>query len=793
MAWLAGRAWQHRWAFVAVWAAVLVAAAVAAGQTQSVLKVGGYSLPGTEFNAASTILTNDLGISSDKNAVVVFHSDNLRVSELLFASDVKSALARLGQDSHVVKTDSYYSSGVPDFVSGDNHTTYAYITMHGSEEELERLTPRLRALVRSPNVDAKVAGQAAANYDIEQATFEDLGQVERLAFPIIFILLLIVFRSLVAVAIPLLMGAVGVATSLAAIYLLAKTTDVSIFALNTASMIGLGLAIDFSLIVVSRYREELERVPPQQALENTLNTSGRSIASSGLTVMLTMSVLALYPVMIIRSIAEAIAIVAGVSVVTGLLLLPALLALIGPRINTLRIDGLLPWRRQASNGEGWYRWARFVMARPLASLLAGLLVLILLALPATRLHRVGVTVQVMPTASESRQAVETIQKAFGAGEASPIFVVIHDTAGIWQPDLLEGVFALDSHLRADPRVAHVQSIASLIPNPTAQWIQSLSKATIESNPDRLRVADRLANLKGDNKTMTLIVYPKQNETNPSTVALLLDLRASAKRWAPGLAPADVLVGGYPAEHYDFDKTVYDQFPLLLGLSLLMTFGILLLVFRSLLLPIKAIILNLASLVAAYGVLTFVFQFGYGDVLLGFKSIGAVLSYTPVLLFSILFGLSTDYEVFVLSRVRELVQGGVSNTEAVAQGLQRTAGVITAAGLILIAVFGSFAFTQVLVIKELGFALAVAVLIDMTVVRLVLVPATMRLLGGANWWLPYRLQRWVPELEPVPVELDVATRWEKAYDLRSRLSNPWLAAEERQRILDRISRLISQPS
>src|SRR5262249_45622416 len=283
--------------------------------------------------------------------------------------------------------------------------------------------------------------------------------------------------------------------------------------------------------------------------------------------------------------------------------------------------------------------------------------------------------------------------------------------------------------------------------------------------------------------------PKQNEINAATVALMLDLRANAKKWAPGLAPAQVLVGGYPAEHYDFDKDVYDQFPLLLVLSLMMTFGVLLLVFRSIVLPLKAILLNLASLVAAYGVLTLVFQFGYGDFLLGFRSIGAVLSYTPVLLFSILFGLSTDYEVFVLSRVRELVLEGVPNAEAVAQGLQRTAGVITAAGLILIAVFGSFAFTQVLVIKELGFALAVAVRIDMTVVRLVLVPATMRLLGAANWWMPEWLQRVVPEIEGPPPPLDREARWRRAYALRDRLADRWLPSEERERILGRIGQLI----
>jgi RND superfamily putative drug exporter len=227
---------------------------------------------------------------------------------------------------------------------------------------------------------------------------------------------------------------------------------------------------------------------------------------------------------------------------------------------------------------------------------------------------------------------------------------------------------------------------------------------------------------------------------------MLELRARATTWAPGLAGTRVLVGGTPAQHYDFDKLVYDEFPVLLGLSLLVTFVILMVSFHSLILPLKAIVLNLISLAASYGLLVVFFQFGIGDFLLGFHSLGALLSYTPVLLFSILFGLSTDYEVFLLTRVREYVRQGYSNEESVALGLDHTAGIITAAGLIMIAVFGSFALTQVLVIKELGFGLAVAVLLDTTLVRLVLVPATMKLMGRWNWWMPRLLDHLVPEME-----------------------------------------------
>ncbi len=726
---------------------VLAVSAVGASRLDRALKVGGFSLPGTEFNTTAKVLSNDLNISSEKSADVVFHSNRYLVTDRVFFDAVDGVVRRLQQVPYVTKIDTLYSTGIPDFVSRDNQTTYALVTLSGSEEQLERATPDLRHLVQSKDITVYLIGQAAANYDIESASASDLVTVERFTFPIIFVLLVLVFGSVVAAGIPLVLGAAGVAASLAVLFLIAQFTDLSIFALNTASMIGLGLAVDFSLIMVSRFREELAQAPVPEALERTLQTAGRSITFSGITLILTMSVLTLFPVMVIRSIALAIMVVGVVAVLTGLLLLPPLLAALGTRVNSFNVRRYLPALSHRREGI-WQRWAHAVMRRPWVSIAAALLVLGLLALPAGWMRRTGVTVLVLPKGSESRLAYELIQRQFGQGEPAPLFVVIQANRqnGIWKPNVLEGIYDLHTHLEADPRVAHVQSLVSLVPNPSPDWIQSLSPATINSNTDRKRIAERLVNLDGANTTTALIVYSRYSETDPKTVGLMKDLRAHATAWAPGLQGARVLVGGSPAQHYDFDKVVYDQFPLVLGLSLLVTFAILMLFFHSLILPVKAILLNLASIVASYGVLVAVFQFGVADFLLRFHAIGAVLSYTPVLLFSILFGLSTDYEVFLLTRVRESYNQGFSNEDAVAHGLERSAGVITAAGLIMIAVFGSFALTDVLVIKEIGLGLAIAVLIDTTLVRIVLVPATMKLMGVWNWWMPKALGRLVPEIE-----------------------------------------------
>ena len=440
------------------------------------------------------------------------------------------------------------------------------------------------------------------------------------------------------------------------------------------------------------------------------------------------------------------------SVLTGLLLLPVVLVLLHRHLERWNLRARLPFLNR-SGGTGWHRTIARVMRRPVASIAVALTVLGLLALPSAWMEIRGVTVDVLPASTESRTAVDLVRDEFGQGELSPIFVVVQapTDGGIWTPPVLEGVLDLHERMRLDPRVDHVHSLATLVPNPSKQYMASLSPATIETSPDRTRIAKRLSTLEGRQRTTAIIVYPKTGPTDPETEQLLLDLRSHAKEWAPGLQPMSVLVGGEPAQHRDFLDVVYDQFPILLLLSLLVTYVVLMVFFHSLILPLVAIVFNLISLLVAYGALVIVFQWGIGDQLLGFEALGSVGGYTPVILFSVLFGLSTDYQVFLLTRVREQMRLGLSNDDAIAAGLEQTAGIITAAALVMLVVFGSFAFTGVLVIKEIGVGLAVAVLVDATLVRVVLVPATMKLLGRWNWWMPPSIGRFVPEIDEGDIE------------------------------------------
>ena len=331
---------------------ILVVAAIGASRLEQQLKVGGFSLPGTEFHTAGEILADDLRISSDRSAVVVYTSPTLRVTDKEYADAVDASLARLAKLDSVTKVESFYDPGLPPFVSTNNHTTYALVTLQGSENDLQSATPEMREVAQAPPLETHLVGNAAVNFDVQEASAEDLVKVERFTFPLVAILLVLVFGSVVAASVPLLLGAVSVALALAFVYLLALVSDVSIFALNIGTMIGLGLAIDFSLIMVSRFREELRHAPLESALDRTLQTAGRSITYSGITLALTMTVLALFPVMVIRSVAVAIAVVAAVSVLTGLLLLPVVLVLLHRHLERWNLRARLPFLNRSGGTAG---------------------------------------------------------------------------------------------------------------------------------------------------------------------------------------------------------------------------------------------------------------------------------------------------------------------------------------------------------------------------------------------------------------------------------------------------------
>jgi RND superfamily putative drug exporter len=553
---------------------------------------------------------------------------------------------------------------------------------------------------------------------------------------------------------PLLLGAFSVTVATGLIAVIGSLFDVSIFALNVASMIGLGLGIDFSLILITRFRQEMAAgFEPGEAMARTMSTAGRSITFSAVTVMLSMLVMTLFmhDFMILRSISMGVALVAFTSLLVALTLLPAVLGVLGHRIEWLRVVPSRRAEKQAQRGA-WYRLSHAIMRRPWVWLVPSLVFLGLLALPVRQIKTGVKTTGDLPATAESVAGAQALGQAFGPGRLTPIQIVMQTgPGGLWTPQLLKAVQQLTDTAAADPRTQSVQSLSTVAQSAgiSAARFTSLSSKLVKSNASLARKAGQFVNLNGDNDVALITIVPRTEEFAASHQALVHDIRDKIVPAMPQLNAYNVSVGGEAANSIDFTETVYGRFPLIVAMVLLMTFVILLMFFQSVTLPLKAMFMNLATMLATYGALVVLFQYGWGSGLFGFPSQGLLDLVTPVILYAILFALSTDYEVFMLSRVREFYQQMHNNAEAVAAGLQSVGGMISAAGLILIATFGAFATARIITLKELGLGLAIGVLLDSTVVRIVMVPATMRLMGDWNWWMPTWLKAVVPELREGP--------------------------------------------
>ncbi|MEP7104957.1 MAG: MMPL family transporter [Chloroflexota bacterium] len=736
---------RGRYVIVILWLVVLgVTVPRFAPDAASVLRGGGLSVDDSDSTRADNLLYG-FNASGNHNVVFVFHSGTQTVDDGTYADGVKQAESNLKSVSGVRATRSYFSTQDSSLVSADKHTTLLVVSAGGDLQSISNQLPTLRDAVKTVGIEHYATGAPAAAHDGQTAAQEDLHRAEMVGLPIIVILLLIVFRTVVAALVPLLLGGLAIVLALAALAVLGSRSPTSVFALNVASMIGLGLAIDYSLMIITRYREELAAGhDPEQALMVTMSTAGRSITYSGLTVALAMGALSvmLLPIMLVRSMATSVGIVAVLAVLLGTTLLPALLAIVGSRIEWLRV---MPRGRRRVPGEpgGWYRFSQLVMRHPWPPLLASVALLALLAAPIARLHMGGPS---DTPGTEAYQADQLTNSNFSPAQLTPLQIVIKTPVqgGVLTPGKLDGLSTLTDRLKADNRVSSVASLPASLPQLTHDQYTGLSSSNLSAQVKP--VVARWVNLDGSGDVTYVTVVPKYQQFDSRTQELVHDVRTSTLPGVPAFNKDEVYVGGQPSNYYDFSTALYDRFPAVAGVVVALIFVVLMMFFQSVILPIKAVLMNLASIAASFGMLVVVFQWGVGQRLLGFTSADQVTVITPAILYVVLFALSTDYEVFMLSRVREYFHLTGDNEEAVAAGLQHTAGIITSAALILVGTFGAFTVANSIAVKEIGVGLALGVLIDATVVRIIMVPATMRLLGARNWWMPAWLRRIVPELK-----------------------------------------------
>jgi len=580
---------------------------------------------------------------------------------------------------------------------------------------------------------ARVTGRAPLDLDVRTVVTRDSARGEKRLLPLTLVILVLAFGALVAAMLPLIVGVLAIAVSLAIIGLIAHVTPMSVFVLNMTTMIGLGVGIDYSLLVVTRFREELARGARRQiAAVNTLATAGRAVITSGLTVVVGFGALLLTPLIETRSVWIGGLIVVAVAVLLSITLLPALLAILGRDIDRPRwLARRLTWYHAP---QVWEKWARTLSRHPFRAMAYGGMIIAILTLPVFFI-KIGLPSRHWwPIGTEGGEGLDVLSAMGVAGFLQPTRVLVQVPEGrsVVEAASLRGLMTLADSLEADPRVREVRSLVSVEAHGS---LLGYSMLYSDLPAARARYPDFLdAYLSTDRRIALMDVILADTTSLTTATDVVLRARQLARAGLRGTKGMTITVGGYSAAALDFQEDLLARFPLLVILILSATAVMLAVAFKSLLVPIKAVIMNTLSVSATFGLIVLVFQYGVGSQAFGLTGpTSAIFVAVPVLVFAVVFGLSMDYEVFLLSRIKEAFDRSGRNKEATMEGLSATASVITSAALIMILVFGIFAFARVLAMQLMGFGLAVAVLLDATVIRMVLVPAFMQAMGRWNWW------------------------------------------------------------
>ncbi|MFN2483802.1 MAG: MMPL family transporter [Candidatus Limnocylindria bacterium] len=712
------------------------------------LTAGGWTIPGSESERANALLEDRFG-AGQASLLVVYRDGNADATSNEFQARVADSLSRISDHETVDSIVTY--ARVPDasLISDDGHATFAVINLTVQPEDAIELAPALRDLIGRPQgMETYVTGQPVIEYDFNQEAERDLVRAEIVSIPVALVILLVVFGTLIGASVPLIVAALAVPTAFSAIGLLASRMEMSIYVSNVASMIGLALAIDYSLFMVSRFREELKGNDVATAVERTMATVGRAVAVSGVAVAVGLSALIVFEAPALRSMGVGGVVVVVSTLAFGLTVLPAVLGLLGPRVNRIRLPlprFLGPRVGEDERGEArhgvWARIASFVMAHPVRVAVPTLVVLLAAGVPFLHLQlSTGGNLHDFP-AGEPRSGLEILRDDFATGDSTRSVVALRFDGGSQSvPDDRERRDVLARYADDLSAVDGVTEVASLLTPPpgvdAAQYELALA-APAGQRPAELReyVAEWAAI-----DTYRLEVFSRLEADSDEGRALVERLRAVR---APD--GTERMVTGVAARSQEFLASFDAAIPLAVLIVISVTLVVLFLTFGSLLLPLKAVVMSLLSISASFGALVWIFQDGNLSGLLDFEASGTLIASTPVIMFAVLFGLSMDYEVLLLSRIRERYVATGDNRRAVAEGIGATGGIITGAALIMVAVFGAFALGDLLAIKALGFGMALAVLVDATIVRGVLVPAFMRLMGRWNWWAPASLQRLIARL------------------------------------------------
>ena len=702
---------------IAIWVLLLAGLGALGLGLPDRLAAGGFEVPGSQSLQVQQILQDRFPGQAADPVVIVVQADPAAAGRL--PDTVTAITDRVSALDGVRSVRSFLDQGAAGQLTPDGSTTYLSVAVDGDQSEQLGHAKDIEAALGDAapaGVEISVGGRAAFYNYQNEISRSDLEKAELITFPVTLVVLLLVFGSAVAAGLPVLLAMVSLGITLGLLYLLTLLMPLSVFVTNTATVIGIGVGIDYALFIVTRFREALAAGrTPRAAVVESVATSGRSVTVSGLTVVVALAGMFLVDIQGFRSMAVGTMVVVTLAVLASLTLLPAVLLLIGPRIDRFTVLRRYKARHRTS---GWHLWTTRVMRRPRRYLIAALGVLFLLAAPLTGIVLGQPSADTLPADSPPRVALDRLAAGFGPGSIGPVEIVVPTDDGPENAENLARIAGLTEKLAADPAVSAVLSMA----------VPGVDPASLTSV---------------DGELTRVVVIGADTPQSEAGQDLVRRIRADI---LPAAGIEGALVGGQGANDLDLTDEIAERLPWVIGGVLALSYVLLMVALRSIILPLKAIVMNLMSVGAAYGVVVALFQWGWGAELFGFQAEGFIQAFVPLFLFSVLFGLSMDYEVFLMTRMREEWERTGSNEQAVTKGLERTGRTVTSAALIMVVVFAAFTGSRLLAFKAMGFGLAAAVLIDATVVRVVAVPATMRLLGRWNWWMPRWLDRLLPHLE-----------------------------------------------
>ena len=725
---------NHARAVVIAAVVMFALAGAVGGGVADHLTSGGFDDPSSESERADDALAErfDTGVP---NLLLLVTARNGDVDDPAVAAAGQALTDQLASEHGVADVVSYWSEGnAPPLRSDNGNRALVVARVEGTDDQVEdrvtELAPRYERWAGagggSAAVDVEVGGFAEVYHEVGDTIEEDLLRAETIALPITLVLLILVFGSVVAASLPLVIGVMSIVGTFLVLRVLAGLTDVSIYALNLTTALGLGLAIDYSLFVVSRYREELRAgYAPRVAVTRTVRTAGRTVAFSALTVAASLCATLVFPIAFLRSFAYAGVAVALLAGLFSVVVLPAILFLLGHRVNALTL-----WRRSVNPPEEgfWHRVATVVMRRPIPIATAVVAFLLVLGAPFLGLRLSSPDDRVLPESADVRQVHDVLREEFSSEEAGALSVVAPDAPNA-VPGLRNQIDAYATRLATMPSVARVDAATGTYCGAGLAEQLGCEPGQLVLPPDS---SPRYAGFSADGATY-LSVIPSVEPMSPAGEDLVHDIRNADAPW-------DVLVTGQSASLIDTNQSLFDRLPWALGLVAAITTVLLFMMFGSVVIPAKAIVLNVLSLTATFGAMVWIFQDGHLSGLLDFTATGSLNAAMPILMFCIAFGLSMDYEVMLLSRIKEEHDNGADSVRSVAVGLERTGRIVTAAAVLIAVVMIAFATSRVSFIKLFGVGLTLAVLTDAFLIRGTLVPAFMRLAGDWNWWAPGPLRR-----------------------------------------------------